>query len=251
MDLFGHYVSLYDLWNYISIVFMLGYLLFKINKFSMISKFSLMQKSAKRRILVSLVEILLIAGVAFVLFKILNPAFGDWFTQGNANYYGSLAAWFVVVTAFSFLFRADIFKTHDLFTPALPLQLVFAKIACFFTGCCHGFEMSDSLYVNPSSGIHEFPVQIIESIVALLLFALLLIYQKKNRLTGSLFPIYLILYSFSRFLTEFMRGDLPNIIGPFDAYQIISIISFSFGFLLYFIVYKYQSRQVTVSNKDL
>lgn len=240
MDLFGHFVSLYDLWNFISIVFMLGYLLFQINKFSLISKYASIQPTAARRILVSLAEIIAIAVVAFILFKILNPAFADLFTQGNANYYGSLVAWFLVVTLLPLIFRADVFKTHDLFAPALPLQLIFAKIACYFTGCCHGFEMPDSFYVNPNSGIHEFPVQLIESLVALLLFIFMIIQQKKNRIAGSLFPIYLILYSYSRFLTEFLRDDLPNVLGVFNTYQIISFVFFVFGLSLYFLVRIYQ-----------
>lgn len=242
IEIMGKTIHMYVFWNTISTFVMFFYLVFQTKSFSMISPRTLCQSSPKHKTLISLGQILVIIIVAFGLFMVLNPAFGNWFTNGNANYYGSLTAWFVAITALAFVFKISPLKVHDLFAPALPLQLVFAKLACFFHGCCSSFEMAHSFYYNQANMRYEFPVQLVESIVALLLFFYLLSYKKKPRRVGSVFPVYLTAYSVSRFLTEFLRADFPNVLGPFDAYQIMSICFFVLGLVLLWIVHKWGDR---------
>ena len=146
------------------------------------------------------------------------------------------------MTLFPIIFKVSPIKTMDLLSPGLPLCLFVAKLACFFHGCCSGFEKFGTRYFNWKTRRFEFPVQLVESLVALALFVFLRWYQKRNKISGSIFPVYLILYATSRFVTEFFRADLPNILGPFDAYQIMSIVYVFLGAILLGIVWVYQHR---------
>lgn len=243
VDIMGCTVSMYDFWNAVSTVVMFFYLVSQAKKFSDISPFAVRQPSPKRKMLVGIGEVLVIIAVAFILFRTLNPAFAKWFTDGNANYYGSLTAWFIAITILTIIFKTNVFLVHDMFAPALPIQLFIAKLSCFFYGCCNGFEMFGSWYFNYKTKRFEFPVQLIEAIVALSLFFFLRWYQRRNRMSGILFPIYLILYATSRLMTEFLRADLPNVLGPLDAYQIMSVVYILFGIVLLGIVWKYSAKK--------
>ena len=236
-EILGYNVSMYDFWNVVSTVVMFVYLMLQAKKFGKISLYAASQLSPKRKMLVSIWELLAIIVVAFALFRVLNPAFAKWFTQGNANYYGSLTAWFIGITVMTTIFKASPFLAHDMFAPALPIQLFFAKLACLFFGCCSGGEKLGTGYFNWRTRRFEFPIQLVEALVALALFVFLLLYQKRNRIPGSVFPVYLILYAVSRFVTEFFRADLDNVLGPLDAYQILSIVYVFLGAMLLGIVW--------------
>ncbi len=230
----GFTFSLYRLWNNISAAAMIGYVLLQTPRFLEICPAVLKKENSRKGKLIGFLEYLIIiaATTAFLLF--LNKRFGVWFTDGNANYYGSLVAWMIMVSFLTVLFKVSPLKVHDLFAPALPLQLFFAKLACFFHGCCHGFELSGGFYFNHYTERYEFPVQLVEALIALALFFFIRWYAKRNKHVGSVFPVYLSLYSVSRFLTEFLRADLPNVVGPFDAYQVMSVVFALVGlFLLY------------------
>lgn len=241
-DIFGITISAYDIFNFISVIGMFTYLILSTKEYSDISYFALKQKTQKRKYLISALLIISISIISFLLFRVFNPLFAYLFTENNANYYGSLSARIISVSVLSLLFRSDLFKTHDIFTPALPIQLSVAKIACAFAGCCHGFELENSFYINPSSHIHEFPIQILEALIAFILFFVIEFYKRNNKIQGSVLPLYLILYSISRFITEFFRADLPNVLFIFDAYQILSLIFLFFGTALFILCYLRQKQ---------
>lgn len=230
-------VDMYNMINNLSAIVLFFYVFSHIKAFTALSSHCAAQK---KPLLWGSLYLLMIYAVFSILFYLFNPKFGDWFTNGNKNYYGTLTAWFIAFTFVPAALKISPFKVQDLFSAGLPLQLVLAKIACFCWGCCSSFEMEHCFYFNYSTGRYEFPIQLLEAGVALLLFLFMLRYTKQNKKTGTVFPIYLTLYSISRFLTEFLRADLPNILGPFDAYQIMSIIFTAFGMLLLWIVNKYR-----------
>lgn len=242
VEIMGYSVSMYDFWNIVSTVVMFVYLMLKAKKFSDISPYAAKQSSSKRRMMAGIGEVFGIIVVAFALFGVLNPAFADWFTEGNANYYGSLTAWFIAITTMVSIFKTDPFYVHDMFAPALPIQLFFAKLACFCNGCCSGFEKFGTGYFNLKTKRVEFPVQMVEALVALALFVFLCGYQKRNKIPGSVFPVYLTLYAASRFITEYFRADLPNVLGPLDAYQIMSIVYILLGAVLLRVVWVHHQR---------
>ena len=195
---------------------------------------------SKKRLTAMAFFLLVILGLSFFgLLSVLNRAFADWFTRGNANYYGNLTAWLIGMTLLPIIFKVSPLKTMDLLSPGLPLCLSVAKLACFFHGCCSGFEMPGSWYFNQNTGRYEFPVQLLEAVVAFGLFVFLRWYQKRSRIPGSVFPVYLVLYAVSRFGTEFLRGDLPSVFGILNAYQVLSVVYVLLGGVLLSAVWIY------------
>ena len=209
---------------------------------------------SKKRLTAMAFFLLVILGLSFFgLLSVLNRAFADWFTRGNANYYGNLTAWLIGMTLLPVIFKVSPLKTMDLLSPGLPLCLSVTKLACFFHGCCSGYEMPGSWYFNQHTERYEFPVQLLESLIALGLFVFLRWYQKRNKITGSVFPVYLTLYAVSRFLTEFFRADLPHVLGTLTAYQILSAVYVLLGGVLLGAVWMYHrasSRGKKVSGAN-
>ncbi len=228
-------INMYDIINDISAFVLIFYVFIRVKAFAALSSYC---AGKKRPVLWGFLLLLLIYAVFSGLFFFLNSKFGDWFTNKNKNYYGTLTAWFTAFTFIPILLKISPLKTLDLFSGGLPLQLFIAKLACFCWGCCYSFEMRGSFYFSLYNHRYEFPIQLLEALVALILFVFLIRYKKHSYKTGTVFPIYLILYSISRFLTEFLRADLPKIAKPFDAYQIMSIIFTLFGFAFLWIVRK-------------
>ena len=127
----------------------------------------------------------------------------------------------------------------DLITPAYPLALTVSKVACYFAGCCRGVEWEKGFY-NPVSRLIEFPAQLLEAGVALLLFVFLLCFKSKFK-KGTVFPIYLLVYSFLRFFTEFTRCE-PSVFMGLKTYQILCIVGVAVGVLEYIAVRRYDAK---------
>ena len=116
----------------------------------------------------------------------------------------------------------------DLTAPMAALFHGFARIGCFFGGCCYGIEsdfdfvVHNNPYLPELNDVRRFPVQLLESAGEFLLFLLLWLLYKKiwekgesadkaggvMALQGKLFPLYLSLYAILRFFDEFLRGDV-------------------------------------------
>ena len=242
IQFFGLTIRMYRFWNTISGIIMTCYILCHSKAYVAICPTALRQKDKLRRILVGGGEIVTLIVIITLLVTALNKEFGDWFTHGNANYYGTLTAWVVSIVIVTKIYKVPALKVLDFLTPGLPLSLFFSKLGCFCYGCCSGFEMGESWYFNHSTGLYEFPVQIVEAIVALAIFFVIRYYEKHNKFSGSVFPLFLLLYSVSRFLTEFLRADFPNVVGPLDAYQVLSIPFLLLGGLFLYIVWAYRSE---------
>lgn len=229
----GMVISLYKVFDTLAGVVLLCFLFLQTAKYRELLPTIL--KGQRKRTMIVFAELIIISVLLLPLWFFLNRSFAKWFTNGNANYYGNITAWMIVLTLLPIVFKVSPLKTMDLLTPALPLSLFTAKLACFFHGCCSGIEMQGSFYYNQYTERYEFPVQLLEALVALGIFFFLQIRKKKIPM-GEVFPVYLIVYSASRFLTEFLRDDLPRVFSAFNAYQILSVIYFLLGVYLYMLV---------------
>lgn len=116
------------------------------------------------------------------------------FVNGGLVYYGGmLTVVSLIYTLFPYL---EIGKYQDVFIIAIPLFHGFARIGCYFAGCCYGKW--------------NIPIQLIESICCFGIF--LFLHRCKNNLKykGKLIFVYLTLYAIIRFLLEFLRGDISR-----------------------------------------
>ncbi len=92
--------------------------------------------------------------------------------------------------------------------PLLPLNHTIGHLGCFFAGCCRGYPAEWGFY-HPIQKIFYFPIQPIESAVALAIVVLLvLITKKKNYYPDPIiYPLMLVMFGSTRFVLEFFRDN--------------------------------------------
>ena len=135
----------------------------------------------------------------------------------------------------------DFKKYFPVLITVVPLAQAFGRIGCFLAGCCGGHEThawygvsfpADSLAWTTEPII---PTQLISAVGDFAIFAFLMWNLKHGKHSEDNGAWYLILYSFGRFLIEFLRGDvIRGSVGPFSTSQFISIFIFLIGAWLIF-----------------
>ncbi len=118
----------------------------------------------------------------------------------------------------------------DLVAPGIILAQAVGRVGCTINGCCYGLPTSlpwGVVYTHPESyaplGVAVHPTQIYEIVFCLIVFAVLLRLRGRFKPDGSLFLIYLSIYSLWRVGIDFLRDGTPFLFGLHQA-QVISII---------------------------
>lgn len=196
---------------------------------------------------------LLIMGYLPSLAAKVNQPFGR-LVGTDGNYFGLLTVVWLVVILISVLILSNPIKQLDLVAIFLPFRMIFTRLACFFNGCCWGipWEYGPYNYHYDHPG-NQVPVQAIEAGFVLIIFLFLLWYRKRAR-PGTMFPMYMFLYSGLRFFNEFFTAADPDIIGPFNMYHILCAIGVVVGLIAFFVMRKYGEKissafDRTVNNK--
>ncbi len=184
------------------------------------------------------IEIFVFCLFHYLPVSFVNPTFGELLETGG-NYFATIYFLPVFMIIGTLLIWANPLKTIDLVTPSLPLALSIVKIGCYAAGCCNGVWWLGGPY-NYVNEREEFPVQLVESATAFLIFIFLLWYKKRAK-SGTMFPLYTILYSGTRFISEFWRGQ-ELILGNLRLYHILCIIGLVLGFIELFVVLKYGDK---------
>lgn len=246
-------IGMYSFFGMVSYVALVIYNLFQIKRnnivlgklFESVRNFIFRYSKTKGLLFFAIVESLLISFFQNALVSPINAAFGDLVGTG-ANYFGLLffgpLLWFL---CFYFL-GVNPFRKMDSITPAFSLALIFVKLGCFCSGCCSGMECSWGLYY-PLKDAVMFPSQLVEAILALIIFLFLLKYKKSAK-EGSLYPIFMMLYSGTRFFAEFFRIE-ENVFGIFKTYHILCLIGVVLGAVWLFIVIKFSDKILIVYKK--
>ena len=139
-------------------------------------------------------------------------------------------------------YKNNVFKYLDIIALVAPIGIFFGRIANFINSELYGQETSvpwaiqfvqvDNLYRHPSQ-LYEAALE------GILLFIILLYFWNKNYLekSGNLSALFLIFYSFFRFIVEFFRvpdEQLGYLMFNLTMGQVISSIFFIFGLVLIF-----------------
>ncbi len=118
----------------------------------------------------------------------------------------------------------------DLIVPGLILAQIVGRIGCTINGCCYGTVISlpwAIVYTHPDSlgslGIATHPTTVYEMIYLAIIFGVVLVLKSRLRTDGSLFLVYLGLYSLWRLGIDFLRSGTPFLFGLHQA-QVIAII---------------------------
>lgn len=156
------------------------------------------------------------------------------------TFYGSLIAGVL----FSFLVtvllfpRATWLKVLDLAALISAFGYGFLRIGCFANGCCWGrlTAVPWSVVYGPGSempyiGLPVHPVQLYDSFCGFVCFAVL-VYVYRRGFRGLCMPLFLMLSSVGRFITEFYRGDAyrgTNVVFHLSTSQTLAVFLFAIG----------------------
>jgi phosphatidylglycerol:prolipoprotein diacylglycerol transferase len=163
---------------------------------------------------------------------------GNLLLDSGFVFYGGLIGFILTFATLSKMRNKKInFDIMDIIAVCIPLFHCIARIGCFLAGCCYGIEHNGFLSIYYSTYTLELaqriPIQLVESGINFMIFVLLLVLNSKDKLAKRLLPLYLILYSTSRFYLEYFRGDVRRgFVWSFSFSQVISLLIMLFLLVL-------------------
>jgi len=187
------------------------------------------------------------------------------FNRGGFVFLGGLLTGSIAGAIYLRWKKLPFLEIGDIVVPSIALGHAFGRIGCFMAGCCFGrvssvfgirFPAGSVCYdahvfsgqISPMSAwsLPVIPTQLISSGANLAIFFYLIWALKRRRFSGEIFYLYLILYSISRFLQEFLRGDIERGVfwGGFSTAQIMVAILFAVA-----VFFRY--RQSKIRNQDI
>jgi len=149
---------------------------------------------------------------------------------GGLTIYGGVLGTALGIWLYSRFSRFKFSYFADMVAPGIILSQAVGRIGCTINGCCHGVATSlpwSVVYTHPDSycplGVAIHPTQVYEILWNLAVFAVLLKLRGRFKPDGSLFLIYLGLYSVWRLGVGFLRPGTSFLFGLHQA-QVIAII---------------------------
>jgi phosphatidylglycerol:prolipoprotein diacylglycerol transferase len=180
---------------------------------------------------------------------------GSLFSRGGLVWYGGFIGGFVAVMLNGWRLKVPIRWTFQLCAPALAAAYALGRIGCFIVNDDYGRptslpwgvkfpqglppttaqQMQETFGIavppgtDPTTVLAVHPTQLYEVVLMLGVFALLWRLRKRNRPTGWLFGVYLVLAGIERFLIEFVRAKDDRIFGPLTVAQVTSLLLIAGG----------------------
>jgi phosphatidylglycerol:prolipoprotein diacylglycerol transferase len=167
--------------------------------------------------------------------------------QSGGVFYGGLLGGVIVAWWYARRHSLPGWATADVLAPGLILGQAIGRLGCFAAGCCYGkpanvpwaVTFTDS-YANRHVGtpmdtpLH--PSQLYESLACFIIFAILVTIAPRKRFTGQVVLLYATLYSVTRFVLEFFRGDADRgfvfgVLSTSQAIAIVVVVAAAFLFL--------------------
>jgi phosphatidylglycerol:prolipoprotein diacylglycerol transferase len=177
--------------------------------------------------------------------------------RAGGVFYGGLILAVIVALVYIRRVGLPLWTTCDVFAPGIALGHVVGRFGCFFAGCCYGkpttlpwgITFTDTFAaanVGTPLGRALHPTQLYEAGAELLILIVLLATERKGRgFPGRTFWLYMLLYSVSRFIIEFFRGDERGSVFIFSTSQFISLLLAPLAVFMLF----YLSRSVVPEPK--
>lgn len=160
-----------------------------------------------------------------------TSAFVEKYFLSGFVFYGGLYGSFAAAYLYARHEGISVSRAFQYLLPMFPLVHGFGRIGCFLMGCCYGRASESAIAIafenSPvaPNGTPLIPVQLIEAGAEFLLFALLVILQKKTS-GDKMCLLYLGVYSAIRFTLEFFRGDeYRGSVGVLSVSQFIALVT--------------------------
>lgn len=155
------------------------------------------------------------------------------FWDGGLSIFGAILGGTLAVAIYARVSGLSLGHLADLIAPGLILAQAVGRIGCTINGDAYGTPTSlpwAFVYTHPNAaattllGVPGHPSPVYEIIWDLLVFALIWRLRGRIRPEGSLFLVYLSLYSFGRFFVSFLRGGEQAVLGPLHQAHIIALL---------------------------
>lgn len=162
-------------------------------------------------------------------------------SKGGLIWYGGLVLGVISLAVFVKRSGMDFWDVGDLMVPYTALAQAAGRIGCFLNGCCFGVEATpDYVFgvVFPGDDIIRHPTQVYSSLGMILIYCILRIWQERRHFKGEIFLAYVLLYSASRFLMEFLRGDNARLFLDLTMSQWISAAAFIVSLCIFIMRYR-------------
>lgn len=119
----------------------------------------------------------------------------------------------------------------DMISPGALVGMAIGRVGCLLNGCCYGLPTTSFLsitYTNPASyaptNVALLPTQIFHMVWNMIAFGVVWSLRKKLKPEGSLFLLYIALYSAGDLLIRTFRVGTPFLFGLQEA-QLIGIVA--------------------------
>ena len=163
----------------------------------------------------------------------------DYFINSGFVFFGGIIGGLFAFGVIQKVHKIKVNEYIPCIIPGLCLAHAFGRLGCSLAGCCYGKITNGPIYFEYTKSIiapHNvklFPVQGIEALCVFILGILCFYLVLKNSKANVTF-LYLSIYSASRFILEFFRGDSERgFLLFFSTSQIICIIIFLFVIVKY------------------
>ena len=245
LDLFGFSIRWYSL-SYI-FGFIYFYLFAKLN----LDYFRLNKKKFEDLFFYLFLAVIIGGRIGYILFYNINfyidhplNIFKVW--EGGMSFHGALIGVILTTLIFSKKNSIPIFLLSDLLSICAPIGIFFGRLSNFINKELIGRQTDFLISINyPGENISRHISQIYEVIFEGLLPAiiLLIIFLKKKTKNGILTAIFLINYSISRFLIEFIRQPDMQVGLKLEIFTQGQILTIPIIFLGILILYQCQLKQ--------
>lgn len=172
--------------------------------------------------------------------KTMPQAFFEKYLLGGFVFYGGLYGALIAGWLYCRINQLRFFELCQLIMPAGALFHAFGRLGCFFMGCCYGcpseiFGFTFTHSEIAPNGVPLLPVQLIEAVGELILFAVLAVMARQEGSGKRVLQIYLAAYGVMRFVLEFFRGDeYRGFLGPLSLSQVLSVVAIGIAVALSF-----------------
>ncbi len=163
--------------------------------------------------------------------------------EGGATYYGGLVL--ALAGALVYLKKKGVsfLRMADICAPSIALGIFLTRIGCFMSGCCFGSPTECPLgmafppdspagFLYPGSTIH--PTQLYSSFYGIVIFTVLMLFDRKRFHDGFIFALLCLLYGAARFIVDFFRyyDESAMMTDSLTVNQGISLVLALFGVIL-------------------
>lgn len=151
---------------------------------------------------------------------------------GGRSFFGAILFVPVLMLPICWVLKIPFGELLDLCSAAECAMLALLKIECITSGCCYGRVLSKS----ESGEIVRFPSQFVELVVVLFIMFYLMRIEKEKENHNLLYPMYMILYGGTRFMLNWLRGDLEPFVWGLPAGSFWGICSVIIGLSAYILI---------------